>query len=329
MGHIKARTGLFVLTTGCVFSYLAFSSPAFSADVTLGWDPNSEPDLAGYKIYYGPAPRTYVTSINVGNRITYTVTGLSAGTYYFAVVAFTTSGLQSPFSNEVSVTLTGVPPPPPTTGGLVAAYGFNESTGTTVNDASGNSNTGTVSGATRTTSGRFGRALSFDGIDDWVTVNPSSSLNLTTRMTLEAWVYPTVTPSGWRTVIQKEQPGGVVYFLHASSDSGDRPAVGVYIDRERHLIGGNRLVANTWVHLAATYDGARLRLYVNGSQVASRSRSGAIQTSASPLRIGGNSVWGEFFKGTIDEVRIYNRALTREEILTDMSIPVGLQSPAP
>jgi Concanavalin A-like lectin/glucanases superfamily/Fibronectin type III domain len=320
----KARTGPFVLKMGFVLLWLTFGRLTFSASVTLSWNPNSESNLAGYRIYYGTSPGIHPTSVDAGNQTTFTVSGLGPGTYYFVVLAYNTSGLQSPFSNEVSATITG----PPLTG-LVAAYGFNEGTGTTVNDASGNSNTGTVSGATWTTLGRYGRALSFDGVNDWVTVNPSGSLNLTTRMTLEAWVYPTVTPSEWSTVIHKEQPGGVVYFLHASSDKGDRPATGVYIGGEQQLIGGKRLVANSWVHLAGTYDGARLRLYVNGSQVASRSQSGAIQTSASPLRVGGNSVWGEFFKGTIDEVRIYNRALTREEILSDMSTPVGLQPPAP
>jgi len=347
MRHSEARTGTFVLTTGCLFFCLVFSSLAFSADVTLGWDPNTEANLAGYKIYYGPAPRTYATSTNVGNRITYTVTGLSAGTYYFAVVAYDTSGLESPFSNEVSVTLTGSPPPPPpppappppppptppppppptppppTTGGLVAAYGFNERNGKKVGDDSGNSNNGTISGAKWTTSGRFGSALSFDGANDWVTINHSSSLNLTTGMTLEAWVQPAAAPVGWQTVVGKYQSGAPLYFLHASSDSGDRPATGVYIGGERNLIGGTRLPANVWVHLAATYDGATERLYVNGIQVASRPQSGQIQTSSTPLRIGGNDVWGEYFQGLIDEVRIYNRALTQTEIQGDMVAPIG------
>jgi hypothetical protein len=92
---------------------------------------------------------------------------------------------------------------------------------------------------------------------------------------------------------------------------------------ERILIGGNQLVANSWIHLAATYNGTRQRLYVNGIRVASRPQSGSIQTSSWPLRFGGNVVWGEFFKGLIDEVRLYNRALTQAEILIDMNTPVG------
>jgi hypothetical protein len=75
--------------------------------------------------------------------------------------------------------------------------------------------------------------------------------------------------------------------------------------------------------LAATYDGATLRLYVNGTLASSLARSGSINTSNSPLRLGGNSIWGEWFNGLIDEVRIYNRALTQPEIQSDMNTPVA------
>ena len=80
---------------------------------------------------------------------------------------------------------------------------------------------------------------------------------------------------------------------------------------------------NTWTHLAATYDGTTVRLYVNGAQVASRAVTGNLISSTGALRIGGNTIWGEYFSGLIDEVRIYNRALTPAEIVTDMNAQVG------
>src|SRR5262249_52367666 len=81
-----------------------------------------------------------------------------------------------------------------------------------------------------------------------------------------------------------------------------------------------------WTHVAATYDGSLVRLYVNGNQVSSQSCVGSIITSSGVLRIGGNSFWGEYFNGLIDEVRIYNRALSGSEITADMNTPVGQPS---
>ena len=80
---------------------------------------------------------------------------------------------------------------------------------------------------------------------------------------------------------------------------------------------------NTWTHVALTYDGTTLRLYVNGTQVATQAATGAIQSSTNPLWIGGNRPYGEYFQGLIDEVRVYNRALTPAEIQADMSTSIG------
>jgi Concanavalin A-like lectin/glucanases superfamily len=79
----------------------------------------------------------------------------------------------------------------------------------------------------------------------------------------------------------------------------------------------------SWTHLAVTHDGTTLRLFVNGAQVASRSAPGAVLTSSGALRIGGNTVWREWFAGRIDEVRIYNRALSAAELQADMTAPIG------
>ena len=76
-----------------------------------------------------------------------------------------------------------------TTPGLVAAYSFDAGTGTTLADNSGLANTGTISGATWA-AGKNGSALTFDGVNDWVTIADSASLDLSTGMTLEAWVRP-------------------------------------------------------------------------------------------------------------------------------------------
>ncbi len=211
---------------------------------------------------------------------------------------------------------------PANTAGLVAAYGFEEASGTQVVDASGNANHGTISGASRVSTNRFGKALKFNGSSNWITVNDSASLDLTTGMTLEAWVYPTVSLSNWATVLMKEQPGFATYWLYANDDT-NRPANIVNVGGTfRQLSAGPRLPAKTWTHLAATYDGVTQQLYVNGTLAGSRPQAGAIAVSGGKLRIGGNSVWGEYFTGQIDEVRIYNRALTQAEVQADSKLAV-------
>jgi hypothetical protein len=204
--------------------------------------------------------------------------------------------------------------------GLVAAYGFNEGSGVQVADGSGQGNGGTISSATWTASGRFGAALSFNGTSSWVTVADAASLDLTTGMTIEAWVNPAA-GTGWRAVVLKETPGGLAYALY-SANNASRPAGYVHINGDIGLNGTAAIALNTWTHVALTYDGATMRMFVNGAQVSSRAQTGSIVVAPGALRIGGDSVWGEYFKGLIDEVRIYNRALTATEIQTDMNTPI-------
>ena len=210
-------------------------------------------------------------------------------------------------------------------GGLVAAYGFNEGSGATVADASGNGNTGTVSGAAWVTAGKYGGALSFNGTNSWVTVPDNASLDLTTGMTVEAWVDPS-SLNGWEAVALKERPNGLSYALY-NSDNTSKPPAG-YINTggsDINATGAANLPLNTWSYVATTYNGTSLNLYVNGALVTSRAASGSIVEQGGVLRIGGDSIWGEYFKGLIDEVRVYNVALNQSQVQTDMGTPVNSQ----
>ena len=232
-------------------------------------------------------------------------------------------------SAPVNVTVSNAAPP---VTGLVAAYGFEETSGTAVTDASPANNPGTIAGAAaRTANGKIGRAIDFDGVNDYVSVADANSLDLTTGMTLEAWVQLD-TVSSWRTTILKEKPGTLSYALYANSSSA-RPqgeiVTGTGAGTDRVAGVGPALTAGAWTHLALTYDNAQLRLYKNGVQVVQTASTGAIQASALPLRIGGNTIWGEYTDGRIDEVRVYNRALSAAEITTDMTTPVGGGGPPP
>jgi hypothetical protein len=127
-------------------------------------------------------------------------------------------------------------------------------------------------------------------------------------------------------VLMKEKTGGLVYALYGNSDAAtaNRPAVDVFIGSDAQVRGTATLPVGSWSHLAATYDGATMRLFVNGTQVASRALAGAMTASTGAFRIGGNSIFSpaERFKGLIDDVRVYDRPLTSAQISADMSTPV-------
>src|SRR5262249_44890780 len=107
--------------------------------------------------------------------------------------------------------------------GLVAAYGMNAGSGSTPADAPGANHAGTIRGATRTTGGMFGSALSFNGANSWVTVSDSASLHINGALTMEAWVKPTAA-NGFGTVLFKEASGGDTYSLYAVNGSAHPPA---------------------------------------------------------------------------------------------------------
>ncbi len=289
-------------------------SRADAGSLTLAWNPNSESDLAGYILWYGSQPGAYTASIDVGNQTSYRVANLNDGArYYFAVQAYDTKGTASPRSQEVSGTV------PVVLTGPVAAFGFEAQSGTVAADGSPNANHATLTGARWTAAGRFGGGLTFDGIDDWLTVRDAASLDLTRGMTLEAWVRP-ARLTGWRTVLLKEGAGALAYALYAH-DNAPRPAAYARLSGQTSshgALGTAQLPLNTWTHMAATYDNATLRLYINGSEVRRQSMTGSMVTTTGALRIGGNSLWGEYFEGTLDEVRVYSRALSAAEVQSDM-----------
>ncbi len=341
--HLQTLTGL---SAGTTYHYRVRSGDA-AGNVTLGADrtlttvaPDSVPPTVG--VTAPTAGQTVsgvvglaataddntgvagvqfkVDGVAVGSEDTtspyaasWTTTSVANGTHTVTATARDAAG-NSTTSSAVSVTVANT-----VATGLVAAYAFNEGAGSTVSDGSGQGNAGTVDGPVWTTAGKFGKALTFDGSNDYVTVPDAASLDPGPAMTLEAWVRPTAS-TGWRTVLLKENGTGELAYSLYSASGTNRPSAWAYVGGgSQSVIGTAAVPLNAWTHLAATYDGSNLRLYVGGVLKITKAYSGSVAGTAEPLRIGGNAVWGEYFAGQIDEVRVYNKALTVAQIQADMA----------
>ena len=176
---------------------------------------------------------------------------------------------------------------------------------------------GTLKNGATFAPGKVRQAFSFDGVDDFVEVPDAPALTPPNGITLAAWVFRTTQNAG--DIISKDGEGFArQYILNVGQNNKFRAHVGVP--------GGLMFVEststaplNTWTHVAMTYDGNNLNLYVNGLLEGSVGVTGPISQGTQPVRIGGGAPTGYpqfFFAGSIDEVQIYDRALAQDEIGT-------------
>jgi chitodextrinase len=304
------------------------AAPMSGSRIDLIWDPAIDDiGVTGYFVErcQGVGCTTF-SPIGSVTGTTYSDSSLAGETdYSYQVRATDEAGNLGPYSNVASATtLTGGTPIP----GLVAAYSFNEGTGPTVGDASGNGNTGTINGATWTTAGKYGGALSFNGSSNYVDLGNPPSLHITGSMTWSAWIYATGTPADDGQIIAKSGDGGGNggWQFKTSPDTGPHTfGVGISADGNANTQRYSTTVRslNTWYHVAGVYDAAAqtLDIYVNGvldNGVLQGSVPVAQFDSAENVTIG-RRTGGFYFQGTIDEVQIYNRALTPAEIQTIMN----------
>ncbi|HEU4904610.1 MAG TPA: LamG-like jellyroll fold domain-containing protein, partial [Solirubrobacterales bacterium] len=206
--------------------------------------------------------------------------------------------------------------------GLVAAYSFDEGSGTTAHDLAGIADDGTLEGgASWSPEGKYGGAIDLDGESGRVKIPDADRLDLTGSFTVEAWVRPrSLEP--WSPVFNKyDYTTNSGYTLNASNASG--LPVGWLADSEALTAtsGEQALPTDQWSYLALTYDGEYLRLYLDGKEAAATESPPAAAT-AKNLVVGKNGLAGTYFDGLIDEVRVYSRALDQDEVETSLEKPI-------
>jgi len=231
-----------------------------------------------------------------------------------AVTGYTFSNVQAAHAISASFAL-DVP-----AGDMVARWTMDEGSGTVIHDATSYANDGTLIGSPAWVAGVSGQAVALNGGTQYASVPHSASLNISSALTLAVWIKPSMLAT--QPVIAKETYGTPVwgYALELSSVAPGRP----FFRLDNNTPGSGRLDGvtaypqdgNTWMHVAATYDGATMKLYINGVLDASQSRAISIPTNTLPLAIGAQSTGetGRWFRGAVDDARVYNRALSAAEI---------------
>ena len=212
--------------------------------------------------------------------------------------------------------------------GLRADWHFDEDSGNLAADSSGYSNTGTINNATwePTSPGpSLFSNLAFDGTDDYVEVPNSTSLNLFMNITVDAWINPTASGQFYTSIASKGNVGNYAesYGLFLDPDN----TIGFLVNSTgtsvgRGLVFGKTpLSVGTWTHVAGTYDGSEVCVYVNGVQNNCAAHNGPINQTDDPVLIGKadrtstpSSYSDSYFNGQIDEVHIWARALSTGEI---------------
>jgi hypothetical protein len=174
-----------------------------------------------------------------------------------------------------------------------------------------------------------GKAIDFDGYEDYINCGNSGSLNLTSGITVEAWIKADYWQNNyWEgTIVGKDDAYPAGYILRCGENGKLSFVLGLngsWVE----AVTTSLMQTGKWYHVAGTYDGGSLKVYINGDFSAMHLASGDIGISSKPVQIGDSPGYpGRFFNGKIDEVRIWNTSLSANQIRETMHIPTGIGSP--
>ena len=198
------------------------------------------------------------------------------------------------------------------TGKLVGWWKFDESTGTIASDSSGNGNNGVLKGnpVWKPQGGKTGGAIELSGKGDYVEISNESAFDIKGQITVSAWVNITDVPQEWTGIVTKGDSAWRVSTSYAKN------AFHFGVAGRDYLNGQITVDSGQWHNVVCVYNGQQMRIYVDGNpDVTAMQQTGPIATNDFPVCIGENiEAKGRCFHGLIDDVRIYNYALSENEI---------------
>jgi hypothetical protein len=208
-------------------------------------------------------------------------------------------------------------------GGLIAYYTCNDGSGATLTSSCTNTTglNGTLGGSATWIASPIqwgANALNFNGANAVMTIPHNTSLDISSAITLEAWVYATQN-SGVQDVISKSSNSANNGYIFPRTDDGWAHTVFYLNVGGWHTLSVAYPSLNAWHHLAATYDGATMSVYIDGVLAASQALTGAISTNTNALAIGDQLGYSEYFAGSVDEARVWNIARTQAQIQAGMN----------
>jgi len=270
----------------------------------LSWMPGA--DATGHKVYLGTNPDALELLAEVSDSTSIIAPALErAVTYYWRVDEV------QPDGSVVTGDVWSFSP-----GGLVGFWKLDEGTGGTATDSSGNNLHGTIVGNPTWVEGPADYALQFSGDSDFVDLGNDSSLDITNQITVAAWIKVDIFDCEWQAIITK---GDGSWRLQRNGTQGsiEFACTGAFVPNALvgSLFGTVNVNDGRWHHIAGTYDGSMICLYVDGEHDVGSDADGSIEVNNYNLFIGANAEKPDRnFKGSIDEVRIYNYALSAEEV---------------
>jgi hypothetical protein len=206
--------------------------------------------------------------------------------------------------------------------GLVGYWKLDEDEGEQVQDSSGMGNNGVIIGNVEWVEGMFGSALLFSEPQSCVNIEHSESIDLSEEFTIALWTKPEENQPASAKFLCKQKSGEYPYSLQYN-DTGSG-IFGTINTTSRFDTAPHLEVFTEWAHLAYTYNGEAGILYKDGVEVARKDASGELQHNELSLTIGSRLESSQSFKGIIDDVRLYNIALTPDEISVIMEGPRDL-----